>query len=107
MTELLTDAQVAKGLRMHVRTLRRRIKANTIALNYIPQGRKMLFRPEVVEDYIRSLEVIRDGSGHGTIAEKKVRIARMEDGFRPFVEEFAAMSDAKARKFFRRLGRAA
>jgi Helix-turn-helix domain len=105
MTELLTDAQVAKGLRMHVRTLRRRIKANTIALNYIPQGRKMLFRPEVVEDYIRSLEVIRDGSGHVTIAEKKARMEETGVGFLP--EAFVAMSDAKARKFFRRFRRAA
>ena len=106
MTELLTDAQVAKGLHMHVRTLRRRIKANTIALSYVPQGRKMLFRPEIVESYIRSLEVIRDGSGHVTIAEKTVRIAELRKGFH-LPEEFAVMSDVKARKFFRRLRKAA
>jgi hypothetical protein len=106
MTELLTDVQVAKGLHMHVRTLRRRIKANTIALNYIRQGRKMLFRPEVVESYLRSIEVLRDGSGHVTIAEKTVRIAELRKGFH-LPEEFALMSDVKARKFFRRFRRAA
>jgi excisionase family DNA binding protein len=106
MTELLTDAQVAKGLHMHVRTLRRKIKANKIALNYVPQGRKMLFRPEAVEEYLLSLEVIRDGSGY--TLEKTARTLRME-GFE-FVErfeEFGAMSDAKARKFFKRFRKAA
>jgi hypothetical protein len=107
MTELLTDVQVAKGLHMHVRTLRRKIKANKIALNYIPVGRTMQFRPEAVEHYLLSLEVVRDGSGH-RIAEKTVRTVRMgEFSFVERSEEFVAMSDAKARKFFRRFRKAA
>lgn len=109
MTELLTDAQVAKGLHIHVRTLRRRIKANKIALNYIPVGRKMLFRPNAVEDYLRSLEVIRTGSGRVNRANKKVlngtnvpkTVLYSRD------DEFVAMSDAQARKFFRRFRKAA
>jgi len=135
MTELLTDAQVAKGLHIHVRTLRRRIKANRIALNYIPVGRKMLFRPAAVEDYLRSLEVIRTGSGRVNPATKKIRIptnipktvfysrddefVEMSDvkariptnipktAFYSRDDEFVVMSDAMARKFFRKLLRAA
>lgn len=61
----------------------------------------MLFQPEAFEEYLLSLEVIRDGSGH--TLEKTVRTVRTvrmaELDFVDRSEEFVAMSEAEARKF--------
>lgn len=94
MEKLLTDRQVADHLGMNVRTLRRKIQANTVALNYIPQGRQMLFRPDAVERYVKSLEIIRDGSGKTTKAKNSKK-----------PKPYPIMTDEEAQAFFEGVAR--
>jgi excisionase family DNA binding protein len=97
MEKLLTDRQVADHLGMNVRTLRRKIQANTVALNYIPQGRQMLFKPDAVERYVKSLEIVRDGSGKTTKVRNskklKVRAIMTDEEAQAFFEGIARNSD--------------
>ena len=90
MEKLITDIQFADYLGMHVRTLRRKIQANKIAIRYIPTlGRAMRFRPDEIQRYIQSLEIIKDGSGRVSKPTKPRKLkAKM------------IMSDEEAQEFF-------
>lgn len=90
MEKLITDNQFAEYLGMNVRTLRRKIQANKIAIKYIPAlGRQMRFRPEEIERYIKSLEIVKDGSGRVATPTKPRKLkAKM------------IMTDEEAQAFF-------
>ena len=55
MEKLLTAKEVANGLGIHVETLYLRVKQNRIS--YVPLGRKIMFRPAAVQEYLNKLEV--------------------------------------------------
>jgi excisionase family DNA binding protein len=95
MEKLITDTQFAEYLGMNVRTLRRKIQANKMAIAYIPAlGRQMRFRPDEIERYIQSLEVTKDGSGVvASVLEHRDRGWGLPNAME-------IMSDEEARSFF-------
>jgi excisionase family DNA binding protein len=94
MEKLVTDNQFAAYLGMDVRTLRRKIQQNKIAIRFIPSlGRSLRFRPEEIERYIKSLEIIRDGSGRVT----KPSTTKTRKNSKPR----AIMTDEEAQEFFK------
>jgi excisionase family DNA binding protein len=55
MEKLLTAKEVAVGLGIHVETLYLWVKQSKIS--YVPLGRKIMFRPSAVQEYLDKLEV--------------------------------------------------
>jgi excisionase family DNA binding protein len=90
MEKLITDLQFAEYLGMNVRTLRRKIQANKIAITYIPAlGRQMRFRPKEIERYIETLEITTNGSGRISKAVKPKKLRSR-----------LIMTDEEAQSFF-------
>jgi excisionase family DNA binding protein len=71
--KLLSAQQVADYLGIHVKTLYRQIRENTIALNFVQLGRLIAFRPAAVEKYIETHEIRRDGLGKQRVSKTKSR----------------------------------
>jgi hypothetical protein len=89
MEKLLTTQQVADVLGMHIKTLQKRLRDNDIALSFVQLSpRKIGFRPGVIETYISTHEIARDGSGLRKRAKRKIKMPA------PF------MTDAEAQAFF-------
>jgi len=89
--KLLSAQQVADYLGIHVKTLYKLLRENKIALNYVRvHGRMIAFRPAAVELYVRTHEIVRDGSGVGNKATKK----------KPQMTWRGIMSDEEAQEFF-------
>jgi excisionase family DNA binding protein len=55
MERLLTAKEVASGIGIHVETLYLWVKQHRIS--YVPVGRKLMFRPVAVQEYLNKLEV--------------------------------------------------
>jgi excisionase family DNA binding protein len=55
MEKLLTAKEVASGLGIHVETLYLWVKQNRFS--FVPIGRKIMFRPAAVQEYLDKLEV--------------------------------------------------
>lgn len=88
MDKLITDHQFAEYLGINVRTLRRKIQANKIAITYIP-GHQMRFRPKEIERYIETLEITTNGSGRVSKAAKPKKL-----------KSRLIMTDEEAQSFF-------
>jgi hypothetical protein len=87
--KLLTAQQVADALGLHIKTLQKRLRENSIALTFVQVStRKIGFRPAEVERYISTHEVVRDGTGLKKRARRKIKIPP------PF------MTDEQAQAFF-------
>ena len=85
LEKLLKAKQVADYLEMHPKTLYKKLRENTIALNFIKlPGRGIAFRPQDVEQYLELHAMQRDGSGVS----------------KPKPKRFRFMTDAEARLFF-------
>jgi excisionase family DNA binding protein len=64
MEKLLSAQEVADLLKMHSKTLYKRLRENRIALTFVRlSGRSIAFRPKDVETYLSTHEVIREGGG--------------------------------------------
>ncbi|HEY0705134.1 MAG TPA: helix-turn-helix domain-containing protein [Candidatus Acidoferrales bacterium] len=94
MEKLLSAKHVADHLGIHIKTLYRLLRENRIALTFVQiHARTIAFKPSELERYIKSHEVLRDGSGKPKKRKpaKKV-IARI-------------MTDEEAREFFKGVGK--
>ena len=84
MEKLLAAEHVADFPGMHPKTLYKKLRENTIALNFIKlPGRNIGFRPRDVERYLELHEVTRDGSGqtkHNNGARKRKLAFRFMTG---------------------------
>jgi predicted DNA-binding transcriptional regulator AlpA len=64
MEKLLSAAQVADHLGIHVKTLYKQLRENKIAITYVQlQGKTIAFRPSEIERFLRTREVRKNGSG--------------------------------------------
>ena len=94
MEKLLTTQQVADVLRMHIKTLQKRLRDNNIALSFVQLSpRKIGFKPAEVLRYIDVHEIRRDGSGLKKRAKRKIKMPA------PF------MTDEEAQKLFEDVAR--
>jgi excisionase family DNA binding protein len=52
---LLTAKEAAAELRIHVDTLYNYVREGKIS--YVPMGRKIMFRPEAIQEFLNKIEV--------------------------------------------------
>jgi len=96
MEKLLSAQHVADHLGMHVKTLYKNLRDNTMALNFIRvHGRMVAFRPSDVENYLNDREIIRTGSG-----AKKPRRASPKVKSGSDSGKYHVMTDEEAQAFF-------
>jgi excisionase family DNA binding protein len=92
MEKLLSAAQVADHLGMHVKTLYKLVRNNEIGLSFVQiHGRTIAFKPSEIEKYVSMREVRRDGSALKKIRNKPVK--------RTFGSRL--MTDKEAQEFFK------
>jgi predicted DNA-binding transcriptional regulator AlpA len=109
MEKLLSAAQVADHLGMHVKTLYRKLRNNEIALNFEQLHRRTIaFKPSEVERFLSLREIRRDGSGakKKTKSLPKMRTKETSKGSENEVVGYTStvyFTGAEAKKFFKRL----
>jgi predicted DNA-binding transcriptional regulator AlpA len=109
MDKLLSAAQVADHLGMHVKTLYRKLRNNEIALNFEQLHRRIIaFKPSEVERFLSLREIRRDGSGAKKKAKNLPKMPTKETskGSENEVVGYTAavyFTGAEAKKFFKRL----
>jgi excisionase family DNA binding protein len=92
MEKLLSAAQVAEHLGMHVKTLYKLVRNNEIALSFVQiHGRTIAFKPTEIEKYVSMREIRRDGSGLKKIRHKPAKKALSA----------RLMTDEEAQEFFK------
>jgi hypothetical protein len=101
MEKLLTAQQVADHLGMHIKTLYRALRENTIALNYIQKSpRRFGFRPTDVQRYLDDREVVRTGD-----SPRKPRKAKTNRSISKKGTMYRWLSDAEVQQFFQNVQR--
>lgn len=97
MEKLLSAAQVAEYLGVHVKTLYKQLRDNKIAITYVQlPGRTIAFRPSEIERYLEMREVRRDGSGIKAKRKTTKKAARIK---------VQIMTDKEAQEFFASVAR--
>lgn len=103
LEKLLSAEQVSEYLGMHVKTLLKMLRENTIDLNYIKtHSRKIGFRPSAVEEFLKKREVVRDGSGTPKPSTLIPENPRLGGYYGP---ETMFMTDQEAQEFFKKFTR--
>jgi excisionase family DNA binding protein len=111
MEKLLSAAQVADHLGMHVKTLYKLVRNNEIALNFERiHGRTIAFKPSEVERFLSLREIRRDGAGAKKKATNLSQVARKKN-LTKSAKEVAGytatvfLTNIEAQEFFKRLVR--